>query len=84
MSRTDIDDPFVPVEITHQAKDYYDWINDNIWELNRLQKEKREIEKAPGSQCTEPYECWYYDYCHGMMNVPEQINMNEFIYNADK
>ena len=19
----------------------------------------------PGPQCTEPYECWYYNYCHG-------------------
>ena len=57
--------PFVPVDVTGQAKGYYKWINDHIWELNRRQKEPEEIWIEPGNQCTEPYECWYYSYCHG-------------------
>lgn len=60
--------PFLPVEVTAQAKGYYRWINDNIWDLNRMQKEREEVIVAPGDQCSNPYECWYYGYCHGEMN----------------
>lgn len=61
----DEDNPFVPVEVTREARNYYKWINDHIWDLNRLQKEKEELQVVPGEQCTAPYECWYYAYCHG-------------------
>ena len=60
----DEDNPFVPVEVTRQAKGYYRWINDHIWDLNRRQKEPEEIEVEPGDQCLHPYQCWYYEYCH--------------------
>ena len=59
-----VDDDLVPVDVTAQAKGLYKWVNDHIWELNRLQKEPEEIAINPGAQCTEPYECWYYGYCH--------------------
>ena len=55
----------VPVDVTKRAKGYYKWINDHIWDLNRRQKETDEIEMETGIQCSEPYECWYYAYCHG-------------------
>ena len=61
----DEENPFVPVEITKEAKAYYRWINNNIWGLNRMQKEPEEVQIEPGEHCTNPYECWYYDYCHG-------------------
>ena len=61
----DENDPFLPVDVTKQAKGYYQWINDNIWDLNRMQKEKEEVAAEPGDQCCAPYECWYYGYCHG-------------------
>ena len=61
----DESDPFVPVDVTAEAKGYYTWINDHIWDLNRMQKQAEEIPIAPGEQCTNPYECWYYGYCHG-------------------
>ena len=61
----DEENPFVPVEVTAEVKKLYPWINDHIWDLNRMQKEKEELSVAPGEQCTEPYECWYYGYCHG-------------------
>ena len=67
--------PFVPVEVTEQAKGYYTWIDDNIWDLNRMWKEKEEIRVEPGEQCTKPYRCWYYDYCHGLLKQPEQMTM---------
>ncbi len=57
--------PFVPVDVTREAKGFYRWINDNIWDLNRMQKETEEVRVEPGEQCCEPYECWYYGYCHG-------------------
>lgn len=61
----DESDPFVPVDVTAEAKGYYSWINDHIWDLNRMQKQAEEVSFAPGEQCTNPYECWYYGYCHG-------------------
>ena len=61
----DEENPFVPVDVTAEAKGYYKWINDHIWDLNRLQKQPDEIETPPGDQCSTPYECWYYGYCHG-------------------
>lgn len=61
----DEENPFGPVDVTREAKGYYSWINENIWDLNRMQKEKEEVIVQPGDQCTNPYECWYYGYCHG-------------------
>ena len=66
----DEDNPFVPVEVTRQAKGYYRWINDHIWDLNRRQKEPEEIEVEPGDQCLHPYQCWYYEYCHNGQKCP--------------
>lgn len=56
--------PFSPVEVTKEVKGLYKWINEHIWDLNRLQKSQDELTVEPGDQCTEPYECWYYSYCH--------------------
>ena len=71
----DEEHPFVPVDVTETAKGYYAWINDNIWDLNRAWKEKEEIQTEPGDQCTSPYLCWYYDYCHGQRNESVQTEM---------
>ena len=38
-------------------------------------KEKEEPKQETGEQCTCPYECWYYEYCHTQR--PEQIEMGE-------
>ena len=54
----------VPNDVTEAAKGYASWVNDHIWDLNRMQKETEEVEIQPGEQCVKPYECWYYDYCH--------------------
>ena len=62
---SDEENPFVPAEVTQEAKGYYRWINENIWALNRMQKEPEEVTAEPGEQCSSPYECWYYGYCHG-------------------
>ena len=59
------DSPFLPVDVTERAKDYYSWINDHIWDLNRMQKEPEEPDMTPGDQCSEPYACWYCGYCRG-------------------
>ena len=68
------EEKFHPVEITDEAKKLYPWINENIWRLNRLQKEKEELDTLPGPQCCEPYECWYYQYCH---KVQEEDTVTE-------
>ena len=59
--------PFLPMDVTTEAKGLYSWINDNIWDLNRMQKEREEVQVEPGECCIRPYECWYYAYCHGGM-----------------
>lgn len=60
----DEEEPFVLNDITDQAKGYSKWINDNISDLNRMQKQPEEYEIETGEQCEHPYRCWYYDYCH--------------------
>ena len=60
----DEENPFVPNEVTAEAKGYAKWVNDHIWDLNRMQKQLEEFEIQPGEQCLNPYECWYYGYCH--------------------
>ena len=73
MHGPDEENPFVPVDVTQQAKGYYRWINDNFWDLNRMQKEPEEIVMEPGEHCTRPYECWYYGYCHGQRTGGSQV-----------
>ncbi len=75
----DEENPFVPVEVTRQARGYYRWINDNIWELNRMQKQAEEVAAEPGEQCCDPYACWYYGYCHGEKQPQAQIDMEEIL-----
>ncbi|MBQ5556300.1 MAG: Dna2/Cas4 domain-containing protein [Erysipelotrichaceae bacterium] len=60
----DEENPFVPVEVTDKVKELYDWINENIWRLSKLSKQDQELQMPVGEQCNEPYECWYYGYCH--------------------
>ena len=31
----------------------------------------------PGDRCCNPYECWYYDDCHGISTAPEQMMIGE-------
>lgn len=64
----DENNPFQTADVTREAKKYYKWVNDNIWDLNRMQKEPDEPAAKPGEQCMKPYECWYYAYCHGDVN----------------
>lgn len=60
----DEDNTFVINDVTNQAKGYLKWIDNNLWDLNRMQKQAEEVDVEPGEQCMNPYECWYYGYCH--------------------
>lgn len=60
----DEDNTFVINDVTNQAKGYLKWIDNNLWDLNRMQKQAEEVDVEPGEQCMDPYECWYYGYCH--------------------
>ena len=55
-------------DVTSEVKGYSEWVNENIWDLNRMQKQPEEIQVEPGEQCCKPYECWYYGYCHDGQN----------------
>ncbi len=80
----DEENPFVPLDVTKEAKGYFSWINDNIWNLNRMQKEREEIAAEPGEQCTTPYECWYYGYCHGERSGDSGKNTENLIDLAER
>ncbi len=56
--------PFVIEDVTAQARAFSQTVNDNIWRLGKIKFQKEEVLQEPGPQCKEPYECWYYDYCH--------------------
>ncbi len=74
----DEENPFVPVEITEEAKGLAPWINEHIWDLNRMQKQREEVEAEMGEQCSCPYECWYIGYCRRETgSCTEQIRMEE-------
>ena len=60
----DEENPFVIRDVTARVKGYEKWVDENLWELNRMQKQPEEIAVTPGEQCVKPYECWYYGYCH--------------------
>lgn len=72
----DESDPFLPAEITEEAKALAPWIDEHIWDLNRMQKEKEEPDIPPGDQCACPYECWYYGYCHQQKPRNEQLEIS--------
>ena len=72
----DEENPFLPVEITAEAKALSPWINDHIWDLNRMQKEREEPDIPPGEQCDCPYECWYKAYCNREKTDDLQIMMD--------
>jgi len=55
--------PFVTEDITSRAIAYVKWVNEHIWNLNRIKKQPEEFLLPMGSQCSDPYECWYCDYC---------------------
>lgn len=77
----DEENPFLPVEITEEARALAPWINEHIWNLNRIKKGKEEPGIRPGGQCTCPYECWYRAYCNGETETkqdpgPQQLTLD--------
>lgn len=72
---SDENNPFIPMEITSEAKALSSWVNDHIWNLNNIKKQKEEPDIGPGDQCTCPYECWYRAYCNKQKAQNIQIQM---------
>ncbi len=62
--RGDSADSLVVADVTAQAWAYARTVNDNIWRLGKIKTQKEEVEAETGSQCEQPYRCWYWDYCH--------------------
>ena len=60
--------PFEPVNVTEEAIEYADEVDANIYRLNEIKVSKSEIMIPRGEQCTDPYECWYCEYCAGLEN----------------
>ena len=49
-----------------EAIEYAKVIEDNIDRLMAVKDSKEEIMTPCGEQCSEPYACWYYGYCHSL------------------
>ena len=75
----DEENPFLPVEITEEAKACAVWVNEHIWDLNRIRKQPEEVAAEPGEQCEHPYPCWYYGYCHGQHQPDRQLTLEEML-----
>ena len=58
------EDPYVPVDVTEEAGKYSAVVEANIDRLNVVKFSKFEICMEPGEQCSDPYECWYWNVCH--------------------
>ena len=56
-------DPFEPVDVTEEAVEYAKVIEDNLPRLLEAKNAKEEIMVPCGEQCSQPYECWYREYC---------------------
>lgn len=59
----DVNTPFVINDVTDRAKSYYYEVDDNLWRLDAIKKQKEEPKICMGKQCSCPYNCWYRQYC---------------------
>lgn len=64
----DEQNPFVIEDVSEAAKTYSFEVDDNIWSMDRIKKQKDEPKQAMGNHCDEPYECWYKGYCERCKN----------------
>ena len=64
-------DPFEPVDVTDEAIEYAQVIQDNLDRLLEAKNSKTEIMVPCGDQCSSPYECWYQEYCSHLSETKE-------------
>ena len=57
-------DPFVPVDVTEEARAFAKVVDENLERLTQVRNSRAEVRTEPGEQCSDPYECWYWDVCH--------------------
>lgn len=67
-------DPFEPVDVTEEAIEFADIIDENVDRLLEVKESKDEIMVPCGDQCREPYACWYCDYCQRVEGKGYQMN----------
>lgn len=60
------------VNVSAPAKEYSEWVRGNVFELNKIKMQKQEVFVETGLQCSQPYECWYYEYCHSEENKTKE------------
>lgn len=54
------------VDVTTKAKRAEFLASQRVFELGKLKKKDAPLPNIPvGTQCENPYRCWYYDFCHG-------------------
>lgn len=56
--------PFVIEEITSRVRNYYNFVDENMWRLGKIKFQKDEVIEEIGEHCVSPYRCWYWDLCH--------------------
>ena len=58
------DSPYEVEEVTEKASYCAQWVADNIGRLGRISAQEEEVNCMVCDQCSYPYRCWYYGYCH--------------------
>ena len=56
-------DPFEPVDVTEEAIEFAQVVNENIDRLKAVKEQKTEVMMPMGEHCSKPYGCWYCEYC---------------------
>ena len=51
------------LDVTGACREYYTFISENIFRLNKVKFAKTEPCVHMGGQCDYPYVCWYKEYC---------------------
>jgi len=60
----DIDQLFTTHELTDQAKEMQPIVKENLLEMQVLLVSGKQPDIVTGKQCTNPFTCDYYGYCH--------------------
>ena len=57
------DNLFACKDVTTNVIDYFRWVEENLEHLNCVATQAEEVKCTMGKHCTQPYDCWYYEYC---------------------
>jgi len=60
------EEPYDVMDVTEKANGCALWVAENIARLGAVKDQENEVICRTGTQCADPYECWYYGYCRSV------------------